>query len=69
MLKNFLLLIALILAGINQACASEGRVTLGDWTFIGDGFTASVDDAVLVSEYPGSKGVMLVSPRSYSPLS
>jgi hypothetical protein len=35
---------------------------LESWTIIGEGFQAAVDEATLISEYPGSKGVMLVSP-------
>jgi hypothetical protein len=45
--------------------ASETEISLSDWELIGSGFTAAVDHAVLVSEYPGSAGVMLVSPYEY----
>ena len=32
---------------------------------MGQGFQAQVDGAMLIAEYPGSKGVMLVSPELY----
>ncbi len=35
------------------------------WQLIGSGFAAAVDDASLLAEYPGSKGVMLVHPGTF----
>jgi len=64
-MKKHLLLLALMLFATAPIHASETLIPLSDWELIGDGFTAPVDDAVLVSEYPGSTGVMLVSPHKY----
>ena len=62
--KALTLLLATI--GLPFTASAGNQVTvLDDWQFFGDGFIASVGSARLVSEYPGSKGVMLVSPKSY----
>ena len=58
----------LMVAAYSVPLASNAGTLAGaldDWDFFGNGFVASVDDAHLVSEYPGSKGVMLVSRRAY----
>lgn len=61
---RYLLLTAMVLA-VAPVHGSGGDATFADWAFYGSGFTAPVDDATLISEYPGSKGVMLVSPGAY----
>ncbi|MCP3941029.1 MAG: hypothetical protein GY710_06050 [Desulfobacteraceae bacterium] len=45
-----------------------GYKDLGKWTFVGKGFVAadSNRDQTILAEIPGSKGVMLISPESYS---
>lgn len=57
--------LVLLLLAAGMANASERPELPGDWTFMGEGFSARVDDSLLISELPGSKGVMLVSPRTY----
>ena len=37
-------------------------VDIARWQLMGNGFTAETPGALLLAEYPGSKGVMLVSP-------
>ena len=64
-MKKYLLLLTLMCFVTTPIHASEVGDSLKDWQFIGNGFTASVDGAVLMSEYPGSTGVMLVSPHEY----
>jgi len=65
MLRINSLILTLLLFSINPIHASEDQASPGNWEFVGDGFTSTVDDAVLISEFPGSKGVMLVSPSAY----
>ena len=62
-MMNFNTAILAILFSISsQALATD---KLEQWQFMGQGFRAEVDDALLIAEYPGSKGVMLVSPSVY----
>ena len=65
MSRKLLTFALMVLGAPYSACASVAEGTLDSWQFFGDGFVTSVDDAQLVSEYPGSKGVMLVSPQGF----
>ena len=38
---------------------------LQSWPVIGNGFVAEADGATLLAEYPGSSGVMFISPKVY----
>lgn len=49
----------------NTTRAGVDTIALDEWHFVGSGFAADVDDALLVSEYPDSLGVMLISPDAY----
>jgi len=60
---------AWIILAILPSCAlvgsSDDVAAQDDWQFVGKGFTTQVDGAVLLAEYPGSGGVMLISPGTY----
>ena len=64
MKKSFTTAVVLALL-VHPASAGQTTNPFDEWVLIGEGFSARVDDAVLLSEYPGSKGIMLISPDSY----
>ena len=64
--KSFWLVLTLALAPGLLLGASDNTPVLDEWQFFGKGFTAQADGGVLLSEYPGSSGVMLISPEGYA---
>ncbi len=70
--KLFVLLLSFIClstsGGVSAKEIKVGYKDLGEWTFLGSGFVAtdSNQKQTILAENPGSKGVMLVSPTSYS---
>ncbi len=66
-MRGFGVLVAVIFLFQATAYAEQPISLDKDWSLIGDGFTAQVDNATLLAEYPGSKGIMLVSPDRYGP--
>lgn len=65
MMKTLLAILFVALGLPLSACAQSKATAIDEWAFFGNGFVAEVGDARLVSEYPGSKGVMLVSPDKF----
>ena len=68
MLKAGIFSTTLLLAGTGFAKETSVTAnTLADWSFQGTGFKAldTTNNQILLSEEPGSKGVMLVSPSGY----
>ena len=70
--KLFVLLLSFIFLSTSGSVSAKeikvGYKDLGEWTFLGSGFVAtdSNQKQTIFAENPGSKGVMLVSPTSYS---
>lgn len=64
--KSIWIILTLALAPCASAGGHDGAPELEDWQFVGKGFTAPADGSVLLSEYPGSSGVMLISPGTYA---
>ncbi len=64
----FLFFICLSVSGVSAKEIRVGYEELGEWVFFGKGFVAedSKQGHTVLAEIPGSKGVMLVSPKSYS---
>lgn len=59
--------IVLTMTGLSGALtvADDEALTLVDWQFVGKGISTQLDGGILLSEYPGSSGVMLISSGTY----
>jgi hypothetical protein len=64
--KSIWVIFILVLAVGSSLGARGSKTELTDWQFVGKGFTAKTDGGFLLSEYPGSSGVMLISPETYA---
>lgn len=62
MKKSAWIILTLLLSSCATVDSNDGMSALDDWQFLGKGFTAQADGGVLLSEYPGSAGVMLINP-------
>ena len=65
MKKSAWIILTLVLSSCATVDSSDDVATLAGWQFVGKGFTTQVDGAVLLAEYPGSGGVMLINPGTY----
>jgi hypothetical protein len=64
--KSIWIILVLALAPAASIGAGNDTTELAGWRFVGKGFTAPTDDGVVLSEYPDSTGVMLISPGIYA---
>lgn len=60
MKKSAWIILAILLSSCALVESSDDVAAQDDWQFVGKGFTTQVDGAVLLAEYPGSGGVMLI---------
>jgi hypothetical protein len=60
----WVILVMAFFSSVLTAAENEGP-TLANWQFVGKGVATQADKGILLSEYPGSSGVMLFSPEPY----